>query len=94
MQQQKQYQHDHSMKKILRFKKNINSGTEKGIVHGIGTKLVSNWEQNILYTKILQILCRKRIFMLTGLKTSFVAGKYVFYRSKHNAKGEPHGIGF
>ena len=56
-----------------------------------------NWYQignKTLYTKILQILCRKRIFMLTGLKTSFVAGKYVFYRSKHNAKGEPHGIGF
>ena len=31
---------------------------------------------------------RKRIPMLTGLKMSSLAYKYVFYRSEHNAKGE------
>ena len=54
---------------------------------GIGTKLVSNWEQIILYTKSLQILCIKRISMLTGLKVVSLACKCVFYRIKQNAKG-------
>ena len=35
-------------------------------------------------------LCtRKRISMLTGLKMSSLAVRCAFYRSEHNAKGEP-----
>ena len=64
------------------------------IVHGIGAKLVSNWEQNMLYSKSLQILRRKITSMLTGLKVSPLARKYVIYRPEHNAKDEPHGIEF
>ena len=33
------------------------------------------------------MFCRKRIPMLTGLKVSPLACKYVFYRPEHNAKG-------
>ena len=32
--------------------------------------------------------------MLTGLKTSFLACKYVRYRPEHNASEEPHVIEF
>ena len=32
--------------------------------------------------------------MLTRLKMSSLACKCVFYRPKHNAKGEPHGNEF
>ena len=55
------------------------------LVHGIGAKLVSNWEQNMLYTKCQQR--RKRVFMLAGLKVSFLACKCGFYRAKYNVKG-------
>ena len=51
----------------------------------IGIKL----GQNMLYTKYWQILCRKSISMLTGLKLSSLAYKCVFYRPEHNAKGDP-----
>ena len=50
-------------------------------------QLVSNWEQKISYTKSQQILCRKRISMLAGLKVSSWTCKHVFYRPGHNAKG-------
>ena len=30
--------------------------------------------------------------MLTGLKVSYLACKYVFYKPEHNTKGELHGI--
>ena len=56
------------------------------IVHGIETKLVSNWGQIILYTKSSQILCLKMISMLTGLKVASLACKCAFYRTKRNAK--------
>ena len=39
------------------------------LIHGIGTKLASNWQQNVLYQQ-LAILGRKRMSMLTGLKWS------------------------
>ena len=61
------------------------------MVLGISAKLALNWEQNILYIKSLQVLCRKRISMLTGLKVSFLACKCVFYRPEHNTKWEQHG---
>ena len=60
------------------------------IVLGIGAKFVSNWEQNILYTKTYQILHRKMISMLTGLKVSSLACRCAFYRREHNAKMGPH----
>ena len=48
-----------------------------------GTNLVSNSELNMLYTTSLQMLCRKGISMLTGLKVSSLACKCVFYRPKY-----------
>ena len=48
-----------------------------------GTNLVSNSELNMLYTTSLQILCRKGISMLTGLKVSSLACKCVFYRPEY-----------
>ena len=64
------------------------------LVHGIGAKLVSNWEQNMLCTKSWQILCKKRICILAGLKVSYLGCKCVFYRPKHKAVGRPHGNEF
>ena len=64
------------------------------ILYEIGTKLGSNWEQNMLYTKSFQILCRKKMSILTGLKVSSLPCKCVFYRPEHNANGEPHEIEF
>ena len=46
------------------------------------------------YTKNYQILCRKSISMLTGLKVSSLAFKSVFYRPEHNLKIGTHGIEF
>ena len=57
------------------------------LVRGIAAKLVSHWEQNLLYTKSKQILFRKRISMLARLKVSSLACIRVFYRPEHNAKG-------
>ena len=57
-------------------------------------QVISNWEGNTLYTKSKQMLCRKRISMLTGLNMSSLTYKYVFYRPGKNAKGEPHGAEF
>ena len=48
-------------------------------------KLVSNWEQNMLYTKNSKFLNRN---VLTGMTVSSLAYKCVFYRPEHNAKGE------
>ena len=48
----------------------------------------------MLYTKILQVLHRKGISMLTGLKLSCLTCKPVFYRPEPNAKVRPHGIEF
>ena len=45
--------------------------------HGIMVKLVSNWEENMLYTKIQRIYCRKRISMLTDLWVSSLACKFL-----------------
>ena len=62
--------------------------------HGIRFKLVSNWEQSMLYTKSLQVLHRKGISMLAGLKVSSLTCKCVFYGPELIAKAEPHGIDF
>ena len=62
-------------------------------VCGIGAKLVSNSAQNMLYIKSWQILCRKMISMLTGLKVSSLACKSVLYRPEH-AKGDPMKLNF
>ena len=48
-------------------------------VHGIGPKLVSNWEQNMLDAKSQQILCKKKISMLPDLKVSSLACKCVYF---------------
>ena len=54
----------------------------------------SNWEESMLYTKSLQVLHRKRISLLTGLKVSSLTCEYVFYKPEHNAKAGGHGIEF
>ena len=59
------------------------------IVHGTETKLVSNWEKNKLSTKHYQILCRKRISMLTGLRVSPLVYKPVFCRLEHMQNANP-----
>ena len=51
-----------------------------------------NWEQSMLYTKSLQVLRRKGISMLTGLKVSSLTRKFVFYGPELNAKARLHGI--
>ena len=56
--------------------------------------MVSNWEQSMLHTKSLQVLHRKGISMLAGLKVSSLTCKYVFYRPELNAKAGHHGIDF
>ena len=48
----------------------------------------------MLCTKILQVLHKKGIYKLTGLKVFSLTFKCVFYRLKLNAKAEPHGIEF
>ena len=52
-------------------------------------KFVLNWEQNILFIKRWQLLCRQKASMLTALIVPSLACKYVFYRPEHNAKGFP-----
>ena len=47
----------------------------------------------MLYTKSQQILCRKRVSMLTSLEILYLACK-LLYRPEHNAKGTPHGTDF
>ena len=54
--------------------------------HGIRFKLVSNWEQSMLYTKSLYVLHATGISMLTGLKVLSLTCKCVFYRPELNAK--------
>ena len=62
--------------------------------HGIRFKLVPNWEQSMLNTKSLQVLLRKGIPILKGLKVSSLTCKCAFYRPELNAKVGPHGIEF
>ena len=62
------------------------------IVLGIGAKLVSNWKQNLLYTKRLQLFCRKIISIIRGMKGSSLA--CVFCRPQRNSKEGPLGIEF
>ena len=38
------------------------------LVHGLRAKLSPDLEQNMLYTKSLQMFCTKRIFVLTYLR--------------------------
>ena len=40
------------------------------------------------------MLFRKRIHMVAGVKVSYLAGKCVFYRPEHNAKGRPQHANF
>ena len=40
---------------------NIFHKQSRQVVHEIGTKYVSNWQQNILYTKSQKTLCRKKV---------------------------------
>ena len=59
-------------------------------VHGIGAKLLSNLEQNMLKIKSLQSLRRKKISMLTVLEVPSLESICVFYRPEPNAKGGSH----
>ena len=58
------------------------------VVNKIGTKYVSNWKQNMLYTKSQKILLRKRVYIyVKDLKVSSLSCKCVCYCQEHNAKG-------
>ena len=71
--------------------KNSPKLSSKYLVHGIGAKLVSNWEQDMLYNESLKFICRTKMSMLPGLEVSYLACKCVFYRPQHNANrgGDP-----
>ena len=49
--------------------------------------------KHAMYQK-LEILRRKRISMLIGLKESFLACKWEFYRQEHNEKEDPMKLNF
>lgn len=52
---------------LIRMRSLRNSNNLINKVHErFGAKLISNWEQNMLYNRSLQILCIKKISMLTG----------------------------
>ena len=78
----------------MRIVQYLNYSNSVFSAHGIRFKFVSNWEQSILYTKSLQVLYRKGISMLTGLKVSSMTCKCVFYRPEFNAKAGAYGIEF
>ena len=54
-----------------------------GIVYSTRSKFVSNWD--MFYTKSKQILCRKRISLLTGFKVLSLAS--VFHRPENKTNG-------
>ena len=56
-------------------------------VHGIETKLESNWE-HVIYQKLANSN-RKMISMLTGLKVSSLACKCAFETSEQQARRDP-----
>ena len=58
---------------------------------GIRVKLVSNWEQSMLHSKVLP---SKGISMLTGLKVPSLTCKCVFFIPERNAKGNPIELNF
>ena len=68
--------------------KNAPKLSSKYLVHGIGAKIVSNWEQHMLHNESQQIFCRKKMSMLTSLKVSSLACTCIFYRPEHNSKRE------
>ena len=73
--------------------------TNKCIVHRIGAKLCSSWDQGQIGIKlgmkhaIYQMLA-KGYLMFTGLKVSPLACKCVFYGPEHKAKGGLNEIEF
>ena len=60
------------------------TGTGEG-----GGNWSKKWEQKMFYTKRYQILCKKRISILTAFKKPSLASKCVFYRTEHKANGRP-----
>ena len=75
--------------------KNAPKLSSKYLVHGIRTKLLSNYEQNMLYNRNQQILCLRNMCSLKGLNVWSLGCKCACYRSGHNGKGEgPHGTEF
>ena len=65
-------------KKKLRIVKYLNYSNCVSFSSWDQVQIVSNWEQSMLYTKSLQVLHRKGISMLTGLKVSSLTCKFVF----------------
>ena len=59
-----------------------------GLVEGGGELVKKMGTKNVLY-KRYQILCKKRISILTAFKKSSLASKCVFYRTEHKANGRP-----
>ena len=54
----------------------------------------ANREQSILYTKSLQVLHRKWISMLTGLKVPSLTCKFVFYGPELMHRRSPMELNF
>ena len=59
------------------------------LVHEFGGKLAPDLEQNMLYTKSLQMFCTKRIFMLTYLRyyATFKVRKFESRKLTHLSRG-------
>ena len=52
------------------------------VVHGIGTKLVSNWKQNMLYQKLTNFTYKNNIYV-NRLQSVILACKCVIHRPEH-----------
>ena len=59
-----------------------------------GAKLVSTWEQNILYTQKLADFMLKKDIYGNSLKSVIFACKCLFYRPEHNAQGDLEALKF
>ena len=67
---------------------NIFPKQSRQVVDETGMKYVSNWKQNMLYTKSQKILLRKRVYIyVKDLQVSSLSCKCVRYCQEYNAKG-------
>ena len=63
------------------------------LVHGIGTKLLLNWEQNMLCQKLANFMQKKDIYV-NRFESVILACEFVGNRPEHNSKRVPYGIEF
>ena len=72
--------------------KNAPKLSSKYLGHGIGAKLVSNCEQNMLHNESYQIFYRKLMSMLTGLKVYFTVQKIIQRIGRWMREGGGEGV--